>query len=61
MDASLFEVEMLVDVSSLEVETMMMLKMVEALMMIEHPDELEEEQLCSYLQVGGQLAAVCPG
>ena len=63
MDASSLKVEMLVDVSSLEVETMMILKLEEASMMVEHPDELEEEQLCSAsdLQVGGQLAAVCPG
>ena len=61
MDASLMKVEMLVDVSSLEVETRMMLKLEEASMMVEHPDELEEEQLCSYLQVGGQLAEVCRG
>ena len=68
MDASLMKVEKLMDASSLEVETMLdsswwMLKLEEASMMVEHPDELEEEQLCSAsdLQVGGQLAAVCPG
>ena len=66
MDASLMKVEKLMDASSLEVETMLdsswwMLKLEEASMMVEHPDELEEEQLCSYLQVGGQLADVCPG